>query len=428
MDLTILSDASTICGYISFTIWLFAQLPQIIENHLNKLVDGVNVIFLSSWIAGDVTNLLGCLLTRALPFQTLIASYYCFIDVILSFQYYYYTKIFPYHKTPHNMLQSPDMYRVDRSRSIDRLNRFDDTSQLLARQAGPVNTPGISRGRTKRSSRGRSSVLSVLTASLLTKRAQGAPIDINEGHKHVIYPSNEQIGRFLAWTCTFFYLSSRIPQIRTNYVKKSTTGISPYLFLFALLGNTFYTVSIGLDLMIIAKTPNADWVSHFWDQLPFIMGSGGTLTFDMVLLFQCWYYKKSSVHSRTVSVDGGFRQPDWYVNTFEYEDEPVLHDPLIDSPPPHHYISGSYSAGMGPSNSFSIINSISKSVRSKSSSMHSPVMQTHLIPSIINSYSSVSKKLANPNDKMPFLPSDFLNDEFYTPIENSSFTLNENSP
>ncbi|CAJ0903551.1 7643_t:CDS:2 [Entrophospora sp. SA101] len=49
--------------------WLNAQSPQVITNYKNKSTDGVSIQFLMILLLGDVTNLVGCLLTKQLPFQ-----------------------------------------------------------------------------------------------------------------------------------------------------------------------------------------------------------------------------------------------------------------------------------------------------------------------------------------------------------------------
>lgn len=399
-----LPTISKLSGYLSLTIWLFAQLPQIIENHLNQSVEGVNGYFLSSWIAGDVSNLVGCLLTRALPFQTLIATYYCFIDVILSFQFYYYTRISPYHKTPHNLLQSPNMMR---HLSYDRIN--EHTNLLSPTRSHP-------------SPRRSSFVSKVLSAGLLaqkTGKVRGLPI----GDVAVEQINPSDIGKVVAWTCTFFYLSARLPQIKTNFQNKSTSGISPYLFLFAMLGNTFYTISITSDLLILYYNNDSALLQTFWDQLPFIIGSGGTVFFDCIILIQCWYYRHNAkLEPKVYPMPTEY--PEWYSNNLLYEQDSRGNIAIESSPAPHHYITGSgnsYQPNSVTSFSFTRPKSIHKSIRSNSSSIHSP-MYTSLIPSIVNSYSSVSKKMAT--DKTPFSPSDFLADNFHTPIENSSFSLN----
>jgi hypothetical protein len=41
---------------------------------------------------GDISNLIGCILTRQLPFQTYLAAYFCCVDCCLTAQYLYYYK------------------------------------------------------------------------------------------------------------------------------------------------------------------------------------------------------------------------------------------------------------------------------------------------------------------------------------------------
>ncbi|PWN93158.1 hypothetical protein FA10DRAFT_257509 [Acaromyces ingoldii] len=87
MDWQAVSD---LAGTTSFVVWLFAQSPQIYENYVRSSVDGLSLVFVAQWCAGDLTNLVGCLLTHQLPFQVAVASYFCFIDIVILLQYYYY--------------------------------------------------------------------------------------------------------------------------------------------------------------------------------------------------------------------------------------------------------------------------------------------------------------------------------------------------
>lgn len=48
------------------------------------------IYFFLTQTAGDSTNLLGCLLTNQLPFQTYLATYFVFVDSCLVVQYFYY--------------------------------------------------------------------------------------------------------------------------------------------------------------------------------------------------------------------------------------------------------------------------------------------------------------------------------------------------
>lgn len=68
-----------------------AQTPrtnsQIYENYRRRSVSGLSLVFLAQWMAGDVTNLVGCLLTHQLPFQIAVATYFCVVDCIILAQW-----------------------------------------------------------------------------------------------------------------------------------------------------------------------------------------------------------------------------------------------------------------------------------------------------------------------------------------------------
>lgn len=502
---------SRTAGILSLAVWLFAQLPQILENYLNESVSGVSLAFLACWIGGDVTNFVGCLLTGALPFQTCLAAYYCFIDLILSLQFWYYSRVYPKQRVHHNMLQSPDMMRPVtsaksvRSRSTTRLNRFDASPNLRsASLRSPMDAPdGI--------------FLRLLAGSVLSssfKTAKGMAIDVQKysdtdldteysvsglgafatAAQWVISSSFSRdkavVGTICGWCSTCLYVSSRSPQIWKNYKQRSTQGVSPYLFLFAMLGNSLYTISILADLYLLSRYEeylgDADFHSVFFAQLPFLVGSSGTVFFDCILLIQfCVYGNESSLgHHRSRqasrtgkyhsarsrdsltqrSVNAHFTKPDWYTYTnhdqdrnaiFElYNDDDtytqksnsrassflqfrnphysasgentsLLHQSI--TTPPQHYVISSQMDNSYQKRSkkgiSSAINAIAKSfsqnsmIRASSiTSSHnsysaSPMRDTSLIPSLVGTYSSLSKKMMDEN-KVPFLPIDFLQSDF----------------
>lgn len=87
---TNLALITTLLGTCSIVSWLFAQLPQIYKNHKLKSTSGLSAFFLSEWLMGDVTNLLGCLFTGQASWQIIIASYYVFVDCCLCAQWIWY--------------------------------------------------------------------------------------------------------------------------------------------------------------------------------------------------------------------------------------------------------------------------------------------------------------------------------------------------
>ncbi|CUA74946.1 hypothetical protein RSOLAG22IIIB_01580 [Rhizoctonia solani] len=81
---------SHVLALVSSAAWVGAQFPQLWTNYRLQSADGLALPFLANWFAGDTTNLLGCILTNQLPFQTYLATYFVWIDACLLLQYLYY--------------------------------------------------------------------------------------------------------------------------------------------------------------------------------------------------------------------------------------------------------------------------------------------------------------------------------------------------
>ncbi|KAJ6623539.1 PQ loop repeat-domain-containing protein [Mycena sp. CBHHK59/15] len=421
---------SDLLGYTSIACWLGAQFPQVLENIRLKSCEGLALPFLANWLLGDASNLLGCLLTHQLPFQTWLATYFVFVDFMLVSQYFYYQGLKPssppfarprvgtassdrHYRTlsvvaanfsaaaalaAHQHEDHPGRLR----RSVDRLgsgsrvsDEVDDESAFAAladsfhSEGGPTPTRkrvswsterygkrGGSVGRTPLSRstflprltpadqvgggptgaslvflsifalfsigtlastqsgalRSRSTNLGrVLNVPVAVAPSTAAPVlDINAAQflgsddrpPHVpdhdpipTDPSNERvIGRIFAWLCTTLYLTSRLPQIWKNFVRKSVEGLSMYLFIFAFLGNSFYVASILMSENVFLPPPAS--TEFLKESLPYLLGSGGTLIFDITIVSQSVIYRRpprwhgSSGQSRMLEEEGGLMTGD----------------------------------------------------------------------------------------------------------------------
>jgi hypothetical protein len=58
---------SGILGSVSIACWIVVFSPQIIENFRRGSADGLSIVFLVVWSAGDVFNVLGGVLQGVLP-------------------------------------------------------------------------------------------------------------------------------------------------------------------------------------------------------------------------------------------------------------------------------------------------------------------------------------------------------------------------
>ena len=77
-------------GLSSILIWCFCQAPQFVENYKRGSVEALSKWFLIIWLSGDVTNLVGAILTNQLPTQQYTAMLFVSLDVLMVGQYGYY--------------------------------------------------------------------------------------------------------------------------------------------------------------------------------------------------------------------------------------------------------------------------------------------------------------------------------------------------
>ncbi|GAU12983.1 hypothetical protein TSUD_191750 [Trifolium subterraneum] len=97
-------DISFSLGLMSLVSWGVAEIPQIITIFRTKSSHGVSLAFLLTWVAGDICNLVGCLLEPAtLPTQFYTALLYASTTVILLLQIAYYDHILRWCKRRHNI-------------------------------------------------------------------------------------------------------------------------------------------------------------------------------------------------------------------------------------------------------------------------------------------------------------------------------------
>lgn len=286
---TPLALISSVLGTLSIISWLFAQLPQIYKNFQLQSTSGLSLFFLVEWCLGDASNLVGALLTRQAGWQVVVAGYYVLVDVTLVFQYFWYTY---YKQQGDNYGELSYSHHDDGSDSVldgvsfsedspnacalpsaaARPTDIKDVKDLKASELTGGQSPSYSNEKMSSSRRsvtragsGRSlptsSTRTILLASMLCAvLANAAPTE------PATEPSSNQIdfeliGRIVSWMSTVLYLGSRPPQLYKNYCRKSTSGLSPLLFMAAFGGNLFYSASL-------LTNPNA------WYDFPAYGGGG----------------------------------------------------------------------------------------------------------------------------------------------------------
>lgn len=102
------------------------------------------------------------------------------------------------------------------------------------------------------------------------------------------FSRTEIIGFTIGSISSVLYLCSRVPQICTNYKRKSTSGVSYFLFALVMLGNSLY----GLSVLLKNPEPGQDRGDYILHHLPWLVGSLGVLALDVVISFQFLEYRK----------------------------------------------------------------------------------------------------------------------------------------
>lgn len=243
-----LSHISSVSGGIAFLLSLISQFPQLVETYNDKSVEGISSLLIGSWLMGDITSVVGAVYTNQLPFQILLAIYFLINDLIICGQYYYYGVLYK------NKLATAG-------------------HQHLSHHPSHTSKPN------------KLGKIGVLILGLFTRSSNAMSIMNIESSSKIVeqHDTAFQIGLMLSWFSGMFYFTSRIPQLYKFYKRKSTDGMSPYMFFCTIFHNILYAVSIFSSCEFI---DNKNKYLFFKKELPFLLGSIGTLLWDFIYLYQ----------------------------------------------------------------------------------------------------------------------------------------------
>ncbi|EEP78488.1 conserved hypothetical protein [Uncinocarpus reesii 1704] len=337
---TPLALLSSTLGTLSIVSWLFAQIPQIYKNYKIQSTAGLSVWFLVEWCLGDTGNLVGSVLTNQAGWQVTIAGYYVMVDIILVFQYYWYTYIKGWQFSRFGYIRARGDDGGEGTWESALPSETSSCCQMAASSAaspiaakfGPAETAqsldtlrgnSLSYANEKRGSSSRSiqrtggsgssqiplaSPRTLLTITMLCVVLSNAA-SIPEPHARPITPSPPGTdakviaGRIASWTSTIMYLCSRLPQIFKNHRRKSTAGLSPLLFFAAFCGNSFYSTSLLTNPNGWYDFPpygGGGWAgpegNDRWEWIgravPFWLGAAGVLLLDATVGVQFLMYSE----------------------------------------------------------------------------------------------------------------------------------------
>jgi uncharacterized protein with PQ loop repeat len=362
-----LALVSSLLGTCSILSWLFAQLPQIYKNYKLKSTSGLSVYFLTEWLLGDVTNLLGCLFTGQANWQVIIATYYVLVDCGLTGQWVWYELL--HHGRPLRPIwgrwrsgendggsgngnsgmqqvgkgkssdSTPDAksdkkdIEVQRSAPLDafRIPNFARSPSGVKEsyQVSPTCRPDVLPGtpssnpnirRVAASSSPMASpktilyismIFAILSHGTLAHPTSSPPYLLSSTSTEDSQSTRALLGTIFSWSSTLLYLGSRLPQLYQNQIRRSTAGLSPTLFAAAFFGNLFYSTSLLTNPSAWHDfPPHSGWsesgsTRRDWilAALPFFLGAAGVLLMDFAVGCQFYYFGTPSERGRASTRD-----------------------------------------------------------------------------------------------------------------------------
>ncbi|KAH9941052.1 PQ-loop-domain-containing protein [Amylocystis lapponica] len=293
MNLSGNETLSSVLGWVSIACWLVVYTPQIIENYQLKSGEGLSVFFVAIWLIGDVCSLAGSLLAGLLPTIIILSAYYLTCDSILLIQIYYYRWV--------NSAQSVTPLLVpDESEPPDLPE--EETPLLL----------GSAEANEERAKSFVMYKFGKYAGALLFVFVVGLAAWTVDEHIHRdktrSQPSEEVMewrSQMLGWISAVMFCKSmcnkkmldahvkgevgaRVPQIVKNF-KTKCEGLSPFLFVYSITGNTTYVLAI--------LTASMD-LKHLIANAPWIAGSALTVFLDIFVLCQFFYYQSVDNRAR----------------------------------------------------------------------------------------------------------------------------------
>ncbi|KAN0087564.1 PQ loop repeat domain containing protein [Tylopilus felleus] len=255
--------ASSVLGWISIACWVIVYSPQIIENYQLQSGEGLSLPFVYIWLLGDICNLCGAVLAGLLPTMIILGVYYTLCDAILLFQIYYYR----WKQSSRGVLP-----RAEEDGPTEQSCLLGENALVHGSESRPTSITGVF-------AQYAAAVAFVMAtgviAYLISERIQsnGSPALPPDT------PLEWRIQLF-GWTSAIAYLGARVPQIFKN-LKTRCEGLAPGLFLFAILGNGTYALSIlAVSMEWNYLIRNASWLA----------GSALTIFLDLIVLCQFFYY------------------------------------------------------------------------------------------------------------------------------------------
>jgi uncharacterized protein with PQ loop repeat len=236
---------SNLLGFLSSILWAFVIVPQMYQNYQNKSSDAISLSLILLWIVGDFLSMFSAQVKNISPIVTYVAIYHIVLGTIFLAQIIYYRH---YKITNRYVEIFQDDFEYEES--IASVSILTKSEQLFI-------------------------VASILITTLVKL------------YFHFNLPGTIILADLVAWSTTFIFIGSRIPQIVLNHRRKSTTGLSVYSFIFLNIANYLFLASILVNIC-----DSSDSIKNFmFNNVQWISGAFCTSILDAIIFYQFWVYK-----------------------------------------------------------------------------------------------------------------------------------------
>lgn len=240
------------------------------------------MVFLTIWLFGDLTNLLGALFTNLAPTAIALASYFCCSDIILISQCLYYNTINARRAAAEQNQEPTD---------VSEESPLISGSASQARKASEGENEAVGGNTWVFNAMCLLGVYTVGFTGWFISYKAGAWDGAQPSHSDDVQATKETkeiIGLVLGYMSAACYLCARIPQIIKNYRQKSCEGLALLFFMLSLTGNLMY----GSSLFSYSQDK-----AYLLNALPWFMGSLGTIVEDCIIFVQFRLYSKNTRRS-----------------------------------------------------------------------------------------------------------------------------------
>ncbi|KAJ3175718.1 PQ loop repeat-containing protein 2 [Geranomyces variabilis] len=269
------------CGLLALACFVVGLFPQMWKNYRRGDVSGLSLGLLLIWALGDITGFVGAVLTKqSLPVR-LCAGYFLLLSAASFAQYFYYVN-----KNASKLALPAAHVKINDEDTLVEASaasgQEDDESAPLVRRQSTSPPTYSTLDRVVISTTLVLALAAVVSANRHNNHPPTLPL-CNAAALRPTTPSAHLAGALTAWISGLMYFTSRIPQLFANHRAKSTEALSLAVFILTIVGNVSYCAGVLLRGVDVGA-------EFFATGLPFLVGSAGTLVFDLGILAQAWAY------------------------------------------------------------------------------------------------------------------------------------------